>query len=189
MFNDAHLHLLINHAPVFAMLLASALLLACLFTTNRTLHMVALSLVIVAGIGAVAANFTGEPAFEQVAENLDEASTAYLIGHEQWGERTYLACVALGVLALIGFVMTLRVERGSRLTALVLLLFSGVANAMLAITATLGGSVMHPEIRDDGFGKMVESKFLPSLDGEEDEADDTDDDSGRGRGRGRGGDG
>jgi hypothetical protein len=171
MFNDLHLHLLINHAPVVGMLLASLLLLLALFTTSRTLHLVALGLVLFAGLTGVAANLTGEPAAEQVVEHIDDDLTlSYIHSHEEMGEKSYYACIALGVIALAGFIFTLRRETGSRFLAAVLLLLTAGANVMLAITASLGGSISHPGIRDDGFSRQVESRFMESdeeLEGEE----------------------
>jgi uncharacterized membrane protein len=144
--NPAHLHLMVNHLPVFAAAFALALLLWALLRPSDTLRRTALVLMVVAGLGGVASDRTGEDA-EHFLENQPGFSETYLEPHEEAAEAALIASIAAGCLA-VGILVLSRgksVGRGSTLLATVAAL---VVVAAMARTAWLGGKIAHPELRD-----------------------------------------
>src|SRR4026209_333950 len=62
MFTGAHLHLLVNHAPIFGSVFACLLLIASYFVAPDIMRRTALIILIVTAIAGVLADKTGEPA-------------------------------------------------------------------------------------------------------------------------------
>jgi uncharacterized membrane protein len=202
MFDPAHLHIMINHAPVIGFVAALVFALCAMFTPDRTMHLVAWGTTLASALAGIATYLTGEPAEESIEELA--YSGAYLSAHERWGAWTYYACIGVAVVALVFFIVTVKRSRGSLGQAALLFVLLLVANGLGTITATLGGGVMHREIHGDGFSKAIhgvamvpaeremlaeEQSELRLEETEEVEDEDADDeDGGQGRGRGRGGD-
>jgi len=98
--NAIHLHLIINHAPVFGELFAVALLLAAAVARSITLLRTALAIVILTALGAVPVFFTGRAAADAIGrvEGIDQEA----IGpHEDAAERFLLAASVAGVAAVV----------------------------------------------------------------------------------------
>ncbi len=147
--NGAHLHLAINHLPLFAILFALACFVLALWRPLLpVVRRAGLVLVVVGGLGAGASYFTGEPA-EEVVEDMPGITDAVIHEHEESAEWAFIVCGAAAVLAL-GMLWRRRgqpIDRGTTLagTALAVLAF-----AVLARTALLGGYIHHQELRPAG---------------------------------------
>jgi uncharacterized membrane protein len=197
MFNDAHLHIALNHLPVVGYLVALAIAVSGLFIQDRMLNLIAWMITIVSSIFVVVAYLTGEPA-EHAIEDLEGISYAYLSAHERWGEWTFYAAMGVGILSLAGWFMNRTKVGGCRKCMVMLTVLLLAANALGTITATLGGGIRHTEIHGDQFGEIIKNVAMqPEIEGEMfediavevDSEDDDEDGGGKGRGRGRGGDG
>lgn len=140
-----HLHLLVNHAPIFGALFALALLAASFIWAPDVLRRTALVAFAVTGIAGAIANFTGEPA-EDAIRGFPGVKRALIHDHEQMGENSFIVASAVGVLALGGLVRWRRtpippaVGTGSLVAA-------AVVSGMMVYTGLLGGRVRHTEIR------------------------------------------
>lgn len=153
--NWAHVHLVFNHIPVIGVPFGVLLLLVALGRKSEELKKVSLGSFIVIALLTLPAYFTGEPA-EGIVRNLSDVSKAMIEEHETAALFSILALELLGVVSLIGLVLS----RGSKplprwfvMTCLILSLATG---AMMARTANLGGQVHHPEIR------KASSRLAPS---------------------------
>jgi len=151
--NPAHVHLMVNHVPLFAALFGGTLLAYGLLKNERSLRSAGLVLGLVAGIGGVAAVQSGERA-EDIVEALAGTNELALEEHEEAAEFTQWATILLGVISLAALAIprnrtTLRTG-GEWLT---IALFA-VTLAMVARTANLGGAIRHPEI--GGSGAMID---------------------------------
>lgn len=144
--NPAHLHLMVNHLPVFAAVFALTVLLLALLRPSDTLRRTGLVLMVVAALGAVAADRTGEGA-EDVVENQPTFSETFLEPHEEAAEAALIASIAAGCLAL-GILVLSRGKSVGRGSTAVATLAAVVVFAAMARTAWLGGKIAHPEIRD-----------------------------------------
>lgn len=143
--NTAHLHLVLNHLPLFAALFSSALLLAGLLRRQLALTRAGLVIAVVAGLGAFGAVRTGEGA-EEIVEALAGVSDAAIEPHEEAAEAAMLAAIGLGLLALAALAMPERMVRARRAATIGSLIMALATFGLVARTANLGGAIRHPEI-------------------------------------------
>lgn len=143
----AHLHLVLNHAPLFGLVFASLGLAWALSRRNDGVARASLGLLVLAGILVLPVYLSGDNA-EDLVEGQPGVSEAAIEAHE---ERALGAAVATGVvgavalLVLLGFRTRAALPRSA--TALVLVL-ALVAGGWMGYVASLGGQINHPEIRD-----------------------------------------
>lgn len=145
--NPAHVHLMINHLPLFAALFGAVFLVLGLLRGDRVLKSAALGLGVLAGGGGFLAAQSGERA-EDILEEYAGVNEAALNEHEEAGEAAQWSLVALGALSLLGLLVPTRharLRKRSEWLALVLFLAS---IGFVARAANVGGLIRHPEIRD-----------------------------------------
>ena len=99
MFSGAHLHLLVNHAPIFGSLFALALFVASYFTSAEVLRRTAFVILIGTAIAGAAADLSGDAA-EEAVRGLPGVRREDIDAHKQMGDKTYVLADVLGVLAL-----------------------------------------------------------------------------------------
>lgn len=143
----AHLHLVLNHAPLFGVVFASLGLVWSLVGKNDGVARASLGLLVLAGILVVPVYLTGEEA-EDVVEGRVGVSEASIEAHE---EAALGAAIATGVVGLLGLVLLVgfrnrEIPRAATEFALVLAL---AAAGWIGYVANLGGQINHPEIRDE----------------------------------------
>lgn len=147
--NPAHIHLMVNHLPLFAALFGGGLLAYGLFKNERALKSAGLVLGLLAGVGGVAAVQSGERA-EEVVEAYAGVNEAALEEHEEAAELTQWAAILLGLFSLGALVMPKGREALRNRTDWLALALFAVTLAMVARTANLGGPIRHPEITESG---------------------------------------
>jgi uncharacterized membrane protein YfcA len=141
----AHLHLVVNHLPVFGG--PFLLLLLVLGLIRRSGELVTLSLVLVvllaAGTGLV--YLTGEPAEDQV-EKASWYQERLVETHEEQSEAGLIAMLATGALAAAGLVLR---KRPGTFPWLVRATVAGlvVGTVLIGRSAWSGGQIRHDEIR------------------------------------------
>lgn len=143
--NAAHVHLMVNHVPLFAALFGGAFLAFGLSKNVPALRSAGLVLGLIAGLSALAAVQSGERA-EDIVEGLVNTNDAALEQHEEAAETAQWAAILLGLVSLVA--LTVPRERVAILTRvewLAVVLFL-VTLVMVARTAQLGGPIRHPEI-------------------------------------------
>ena len=145
MFSGVHLHLLVNHAPLFGALFALALLAASFLRAPEVLRRTALVLLVFTAFAGAAADLTGEPA-EDAIRGFPGVKRDVIHEHEEMAEKSYIAAIVVGVLALGALVRWRHapIPRGGALGSLV---GAAVVSGMMAYTALLGGRVRHTEVR------------------------------------------
>lgn len=141
----AHLHLLVNHAPILGSIFALVLLLMSFFVARDTLRRTALVVLVGSGVAAAIANYSGEPA-EDAIRNFPGVKRAVIHEHEEMGEKAFFASAAVGVLALLILLRWRRtpIPGGASLVAL---LGSAVVAGMMGYVGLLGGRIRHTEVR------------------------------------------
>ncbi len=145
--NAAHLHLMVNHLPLFAALFAGALLAVGLLRKHKPLTDAGLVLAVIAGLGAFAAAQTGHRA-EEIAEGLPAVTESSIESHEEAAEAALFTSIALGVLALAALAVPARMAGAKRAATLGSLVFALAAFALVGRAANLGGMIRHTEISD-----------------------------------------
>jgi len=143
--NAAHLHLMVNHLPVFGALFAGCILAYGLYRSLPALVNVGLVLALAAGIGAFVASQTGERA-EGIVEDLPGVTEMAIHEHEEAAEAATWAAIVTGLLALVGLALPDRAHRVQRLVAMATLALTVVTFALVARAANLGGMIRHTEI-------------------------------------------
>jgi hypothetical protein len=145
MISGVHLHLLVNHAPVFGALFALVLLAASFIWAPDVLRRAALLCLVGTALAAFVADQTGEPA-EDAIRGFPGVRREVIHEHEELGEKAWIASGIVGVLALGALIRWRRapLPQGAALGALA---GAAVVSGMMAWTALLGGRVRHTEVR------------------------------------------
>ena len=146
--NAAHLHLLVNHLPIAGFGIGLFLLAATMVRRgDRGMFLAAVLVLVIAGVGALAAQFTGEPA-EEVVEHLQDVPDALIETHEETAQIATILATITTLLALVLCVFTLRREgRIGILPLSILLLATLVTCAAMTWMGATGGKIRHSEIR------------------------------------------
>ena len=143
--NQTHVHLLINHLPVFGSILGALVLGYGLWTRSYQTKIASYYLFIISTLGAVIAYLTGEAAEESV-ENIQGVSKDLIEQHEEFAVFALVALIILGVASLIGLFITIRKSALTRIVATVILFISLISFGLIARTAYVGGLIRHTEI-------------------------------------------
>jgi hypothetical protein len=145
--NQAHWHLVLNHAPILGSLFGLLLLLlAVVRHAPPVLLRTGLVTLIVAALLTIPTQLTGEGA-EELVEDQPGVSEALIHAHEEAAEWSLWAIEATGALAVAGLWLLTRGHPRARLVAYLTLAGAGASFGLLARTGYLGGQIMHPEAR------------------------------------------
>lgn len=145
MFSGAHLHLLVNHAPIFGSLFALALLVASYFTSADVLRRTAFVVLIATAVAGAAADLSGDAA-EDAIRGFPGVKREVIHEHEEMADKAYILADILGVLALAALLRWRRrpVPTGATVAAVLATAFVGGA---MIYTGLLGGQIRHTEVR------------------------------------------
>jgi uncharacterized membrane protein len=145
MLSGAHLHLLVNHAPIFGTMFAFGLFIASYFTSADVLRKTGLVVVILSAIAGAVADLSGDAAKDAI-RGFPGVKRELIRAHEAMGDKAYILGGILGVLALIALIKWRRrpLPAGVALAAVLATAFVGGA---FAYTALLGGQIRHTEVR------------------------------------------
>ncbi|HKP76076.1 MAG TPA: hypothetical protein VJT67_11070 [Longimicrobiaceae bacterium] len=144
--NPAHLHIMLNHIPLFGSLFAALLIAWGLLRKSEDVLRLGLALGFVVGLATYGVMLTGEPA-EHVVEHMADVSRRTIHAHEEAAEWATYMLAAAGVLSLIALLMVRRRHRAGRTLSILALVVSLVGFAAVCRTALLGGEIRHPEAR------------------------------------------
>lgn len=145
MFSGAHLHLLVNHAPIFGSLFALALLVASYFTSADVFRRTAFVVLIATAIAGATADLSGDAA-EEAIKGFPGVRREVIHAHEDMADKAYILADILGVLAL-GALVRWRRQPIPPSAALVAVLATAFVGGAFAYTALLGGQIRHTEVR------------------------------------------
>jgi len=143
--NEAHVHLIINHAPLFSMLFGLLILGWGLWKKNKHVKNIAFMLFIIGGITSYIALETGEGAEEIVEKAVTSISHDAIHDHEEAAEISLWFSAITGVLGLAGLFLSHKNLRLEKAMLGILIVTAVAALGMLAYTAYEGGKIRHPE--------------------------------------------
>lgn len=144
--NPAHWHLVINHVPIIGIILAVLITVYGLAVKSADVLKLSYILLVAVGICSIIAAQTGESA-EHYLKSLNAVEETYLEAHAEAADYANYAAIGLAVVSLL----TLLVQRIRNFKAMpyIILVFSLVVAGMMARVGSLGGEIMHKEIRAD----------------------------------------
>ena len=142
--NAAHLHLIINHAPVIGALFVLPLVIWAHYSKRIELVRLTLATFIGIAVTAVVVYVTGEPA-EHVVEHLPGVAEASVEAHEAAAAVSLGLSTALGILGLFGLWRLRAAAKVPRWLATGALVGAFTVALSMAWTANLGGLIRHPE--------------------------------------------
>jgi hypothetical protein len=145
MFSGAHLHLLVNHAPIFGSLFALALLVASYFTSADVFRRTAFVVLIATAIAGATADLSGDAA-EEAIKGFPGVRREVIHAHEDMADKAYILADILGVLAL-GALVRWRRQPIPPSAALVAVLATAFVSGAFIYTGLLGGQIRHTEVR------------------------------------------
>ena len=158
--NDAYLHLVINHFPIFSMLFGLLILAWGLWKKQESIQKIALVLFVLGAITSYIAVETGEGAEDIVEDYVASISHDAIHDHEEAAEIAMWFSMVTGGLALIGLVVANYNLRYKNVLMGVLLIAATASVATLMYTAYEGGKIRHPEAHSTAKIEKQQSESL-----------------------------
>ncbi len=149
--NPTHLHLLLNHFPIFGSLIGMALLACGMYSKNHQVKLLGIFLLVIMALAAIPVFLTGEPA-EHAVKNIADISKPMIEEHEEAAELAFWLMEVTGMLALISFFLMHRQSNYAKHALAAALLFSAITFGTMANTGYLGGQIHHSELRNNAAG-------------------------------------
>lgn len=143
--NQTHVHLLINHLPVFGSILGAIVLANALWTKSYQTKIAAYNLFIVSAIGAAIAYATGEAAADVVVK-IPNILTENIEHHENFALVSLVSSIILGTVSVVGLYLTIIQSSLTRTFASAVFFIAIINFGLAARTGYLGGLIRHPEI-------------------------------------------
>jgi len=143
--NQAHIHLLITHLPIFGSILGGLVLAHGLWTKSKQTNIAAYNIFIISAIVASIAYLTGEAA-EETVENIQGIAKNMIDEHEDFAVFALVSLITLGIASIGGLFLTLRKSVLTSTAAIVILFISLISFGLVARTGYLGGQIRHTEI-------------------------------------------
>jgi len=143
--NDAHLHLIINHVPIFSMLFGLLILGWGLWKKKESIQKIAMVLFILGAITSYIAVETGEGAEDIVEDQVASISHDIIHDHEEAAEIAMWFSLVTGGLALVSLFVANYDLRYKNVLMMILLITAVAAVGTLSYTAYEGGKIRHSE--------------------------------------------
>ena len=146
MNNAAHLHLLVNHLPIFLPLFGLIILIIGIVFKSEIVKRVSLAMFVFAGLFAFIASSTGEGA-EEIVEEL-KRSHDLIHEHEEAAEIFTLLSYVLAMFSIVAFWFNWKKHPFKDLSMYIALLISVIVIYFSYPTGQTGGEITHPEVNN-----------------------------------------
>lgn len=158
-WNWAHVHIIINHAPIIGVPLVSLLLLISLWSRELFMIRACLLMLILIGLAGGLVYYSGLQAELFAHSQTWKEEEGIIHAHGRFAKYGLIA-LAVSALSSLWSLSRLQNKDGSvnKPPVLITLLTGVAAAAVLAWTANLGGMINHPEIRESDW----KERFPPS---------------------------
>ena len=156
--DQAHIHLLIVHLPLFGAFFGMLVLAHGLWHKSEQTAIAAYNVFLLSAIGAAIAKFTGEGAEEAVEhipgirENWKIVQNAIEL-HEDAGFWAFVSMLVLGAASILALYFTKKKSPKTQLVSRIVLVLSFFCLTVLSRTAYLGGQIRHTEISGSYFNQ------------------------------------
>ena len=143
--NQAHLHLIVTHLPIFGSIIGALVLGYALWTKSHPTKNAAYLIFILSALGAGIAYLTGEGA-EHAVEDISGVTENLIEIHEEAALYALISLIILGILSVAALLMSRFKNSFTKFTTSIILLISLVSFGLVARTGYLGGQIRHTEI-------------------------------------------
>lgn len=120
--DSTHLHLLVNHLPIFGSLLGGLVLAYGIWAKSDDTKIAAYGVLIISAIGAFIAHSTGDAAADFV-EKLPGFAKEAIKAHDESSGLAMLSLIVLGVLSIVGIISIIRKSERANILAVISLIF------------------------------------------------------------------
>ena len=143
----AHLHIMINHAPLFGVFFGAVILLVSMWFQQSFGKKIGLWILVWAALMTVPVYFSGMDAMSEVGSS-SQVSGDVMMQHKAFALWSMILTSILGLLALFPALEKNESKKGRRITWVVLALCA-LAFVLIGYTAHLGGVIRRPELRGE----------------------------------------
>jgi len=143
--DQAHIHLLITHLPIFGSILGALVLVHGMWTKSSATKIAAYHVLILSALGAVVAYLTGEGA-EETVENIQGVAENAIEAHEEFAMFALISLICTGIASILGVILTLKKSSFANKISMVILFLALVGFGLVARTGYLGGKIRHTEV-------------------------------------------
>lgn len=142
-----HVHLLLNHYPIFASFIGFAVLLFGLVKDNQSVRVISYYIFVSAALVSFIVFQSGEGA-EHIIEKLIPSSEEFIKAHEEAADIALWIAIGLGLLSVIGIYTSIKKMIIEKKIGIAILIASVISIAFFAYVGSLGGKIVHAELRD-----------------------------------------
>jgi uncharacterized membrane protein len=167
--NQVHLHLLLNHLPIFGSVLGGIVLAYGLWTKSNHTKIAAYILLLISSLGGIITYLSGEGA-EEAIEKIQGISKNALEQHEEFAVVGLVAIIVLGVVALIGLYVTSKELKFEKMFSGSALFLTLISFGIFIRLGDLGGEIRHTEISAISNVATQENTVTPVINQAEPEA-------------------
>lgn len=143
--NAAHVHLMLNHAPLFGVAGALLLLVWGIVRKSREVRLASYVAFILSAVAAVVVYLTGGAA-EALVEDLPGVTETAIERHEDLAKLAVALICGTGLAAAITFIAEYRRMAYQKVAMTAVVLLALVSFGVVGYTANLGGQIRHSEI-------------------------------------------
>ena len=143
--NQAHLHLLVTHLPIFGSIIGTFVLSYALWTKSNHTKNAAYFIFIISAIGAGIAYLTGEGA-EEAVEDIQGVTENLIKIHEDAAMFALISLIVLGIFSVVALLLSHYKNSFTKSTSTMILFLSLLSFGLVARTGYLGGQIRHTEI-------------------------------------------
>src|SRR5665647_89361 len=143
--DQAHLHLVITHLPIFGSILGAFVLGYGIWSKSNQTKIAAYFLFVISAIGTGIAYLTGEGA-EEAVEEIPGVAENLIKQHEEFAMFALVGLIVLGISSLVALYVTYKNTSFIKTTSFATLFISLISFALVARTGYLGGQIRHTEI-------------------------------------------
>ena len=143
--DQAHIHLLIVHLPLFGAFFGMLVLAHGLWHKSEQTSIAAFNVFIISAIGAAIAKFTGEGA-EEAVEHIPGVLESAIELHEDAGFWAFVSMLVLGVASVLAIFLTRTKSTFSIAMTRIVLVLAVFCLVVVGRAAYLGGQIRHTEI-------------------------------------------
>jgi hypothetical protein len=145
--NLAHIHIVLNHIPSFGSIAALVLLAAAIYIKNDALKKFSFLALVVIALAVLPTYITGAES-QRAVRNRPAVSRAMIQVHQNAAMVTIVLMTVAGTFAWFGLWETRRFGHAGPITTGGTLATTGASVIAILSTASLGGKISHPEVRD-----------------------------------------